>query len=105
MMGFARLNLSYKGYNLLPSQLREINLLIFVERAVHRGERIFEAGRAIEQYSALVAADAAIAEALLIRRIGGAPFRAHQEAFIARDLVYGVGDGVVRHRDGEAAAF
>src|SRR6266478_5267626 len=105
MMGFARPNLSYTGHNLLPSQLRKIDLLVDVERAVHRGERIFEAGRAIEQYRALVAADAPVGEALLISRIGGAPFGANQEAFVPRDLVYGVGDGFVRHRNGEAIAF
>ncbi len=44
-------------------------------------------------------------ERLLVRRIGRAAFGAHQEAFLARDLVHGVLNRLVRHRDGEAAGL
>src|ERR1700730_1793347 len=57
-----------------PSQLREIDLLVDIQCAVHRGQRIFEAGRAVEEHGALVAADAAVGEALLICRVGGGTF-------------------------------
>src|SRR5215475_8233922 len=56
----------------LPSQPRKIDRLVFVERPVHGGQRIFEAARTIKQYGALVTPDAAVGEALLVRRIGSA---------------------------------
>src|SRR5262249_43527730 len=56
----------------LPSQPRKIDRLVFVERPVYGGQRIFEAARTIKQYGALVTADAAIREALFVGRIGSA---------------------------------
>src|SRR4029453_9798314 len=87
------------------SQRVEIDGRQAVERAVDGRQRIFEGGGAIEKRGALAAADAPIGQALLERGIGGRAFRAHQEAFRARDLVDRRADRLVPDRAGGTAAF
>src|SRR5262249_10562686 len=87
------------------SQLRVVDLLVYIERPVHGWQRVFEAARAIEEHGTLVTANATVCEALLVRRVRSASFRAHQEAFPSCNFVYSSREGVVAHRDSEATAF
>src|ERR1700722_9943688 len=86
-------------------KLRIVDRLKAIQRAANWRQRIFQAGRAVEQHDLVAALDPAVGEALFVGRVSRSAFRAHQKTLLARHLVERLRDRVVRHRDGETAAL
>src|SRR5580692_6523881 len=80
-------------------KLREVDRFKAIERAANWRQRIFQAGRAVEQHDLIAALDPAVGEALLVGRVSRRPFRAHQKTLLARHFVERLRDRFVGHCD------
>src|SRR3954471_22117205 len=86
-------------------ELRIVDRLVAIERAVDRRQRGFQAGGAIEQHHAVTLRDASVGEAVLVGGVGRSAFGAQQQPLLARDLVQRRRDLVVVDSNGKALAL